>query len=57
METVSTLSLCELLNELITYLHALSVVDQNVLNEERMLGAKLKEERQENYLGLVSYRG
>ena len=57
METVSTLSLCELLNELITYLHALSVVDQNMLNEEKMLGAKLKEERQENYLGLVSYRG
>jgi hypothetical protein len=33
------------------------VVDGNVLNEEKMLGAKLREERQEPYVGLVSYRG
>ena len=42
METVSTLSLCELLNELIAYLHALAIVHPTVLDEERMLGAKAK---------------
>jgi hypothetical protein len=57
MESVSTLALCQLLNELVAYLHALSVVDGDVLNEEKMLGAKLREERQEPYVGLVSYRG
>jgi hypothetical protein len=54
---MSTLYLCQLLNELVTYLHALSTIDESLILEERKLNGRIVDTRQDNYIGLTSYEG
>lgn len=50
------ISLCELLNELITYLFALSKIAEQILDEERSLGGRELTNLAEDYVGLVVYK-
>lgn len=50
------MSLCELLNEVVTYLYALGIVGKDVAVEEKGFGAVELKDSTEEYVGLVQYK-